>query len=68
MHHKALLERRTKSGFVVAPAGASTWVVAFSRHLIPGACFKTRNAALDYASILAAATGVGRSNVRVLDA
>ena len=66
MNHKAVSERRANSKLVVAPASPSTWVVAFSSHLIPGACFKTRTAALGYASLLANAAGMGRSNIKVL--
>ncbi len=51
---------------VVAPASASTWAVAFSRHLIPGALFKTKTAALDYALLLANAAGLTRRQVKVL--
>lgn len=66
MHTKALAERRRNSSFVVAPASASTWAVAFARTLIPGALFRTRTAALNYACVLANAAGLGRRNVRVL--
>ena len=52
--------------FVVAPASATTWVVAISRRLIPGACFKTKTAAIGYASMLASAAGLGRKKIRVL--
>ena len=52
--------------FVVAPASAKTWVVAVSRNLISGACFKTKTAALGYASMLASAAGMGRARVKVL--
>lgn len=57
--------RRRKCAFVVAPASAYTWVVAFSRHLIPGAVFTSRDAALAYASTLAKAAGL-RAPMRVL--
>ena len=56
----------TNGSFVVAPASAKTWVVAVSRQLIPGACFKTKTAAVDYASMLASAAGLGRARIRVL--
>ena len=59
-------KRRTGNVFVVAPASAYTWVVAFSRHVIPGALFKSKDAALQYASTLARAAGLQRSHVRVL--
>lgn len=52
---------------VVAQASPSTWVVAISRRLIPGACFRTRGAALSYASLLANACGIGQGHVRVLN-
>jgi hypothetical protein len=59
-------ESKTNKGLVVAPASATTWVVAISRHLIPGACFKTKTAAVDYASMLASAAGLGRAKIKVL--
>jgi len=59
-------ESKTNKGFVVAPASATTWVVAISRHLIPGACFKTKTAAVDYAAMLANAAGLGRAKIKVL--
>jgi hypothetical protein len=66
MNSKALPDRRRSRSFVVAPASASTWAVAFSRHLIPGALFRTRRAAFDYACMLAGAAGLGRRNIKVL--
>ena len=66
MNRQATSEHKTKGSFVVAPASARTWVVAISRHLIPGACFKTKTAAMDYASMLASAAGLGRAKIRVL--
>jgi hypothetical protein len=66
MHTKALPERRRNNGFVVAPASASTWAVAFSRQLIPGALFRTKTAAINYASALAIAAGLGPRNIKVL--
>ena len=66
MNHKAVWQRRTDGKLVVAPASASAWVVAYASHLIPGACFKTRSAALDYASSLATAAGMGHVKVKVL--
>jgi hypothetical protein len=59
-------QRRKDTNLVVAPASASTWAVAFSRHLIPGALFKTKTAALNYALLLATAAGIGRRHVKVL--
>ena len=59
---------RKKAAFVVAKANASTWVVAFSRRVIPGALFKSRDAALEYASMLARAAGLRAPDVRVLGA
>ncbi len=52
--------------FVVAPANATTWVVAFSRRLIPGALFGSRGAAVRYAYLLADNIGLGGDNIRVL--
>lgn len=66
MNRQASSERKMRGSFVVAPASATTWVVAISRHLIPGACFKTRMAAIDYASMLANAAGLGRAKIKVL--
>ena len=57
---------RKKAAFVVAKASAYTWVVAFSRQVIPGALFKSRDAALNYAAMLARAAGVRPSQVMVL--
>jgi hypothetical protein len=68
MSKKAMVGRRTAKSFVVAPAGAYTWVVAFSRKLIPGACFTTRSAAVGYASLLANVSGLGQSDIQVVDA
>ena len=58
-------KRRNKSAFVVAQASAATWVVAFSRRLIPGALFNSKDAALNYAKTLAKSAGL-RSHVTVL--
>jgi hypothetical protein len=58
-------ERRTKS-FVVARASAATWVVAFSRKVIPGGVFKTKDAALAYAATLARAAGLRSPDVTIL--
>jgi len=66
MNREASSLSRTDKSFVVAPASATTWVVAVSRHLIPGACFKTKTAAVDYASMLASAAGLGHTKIRVL--
>ena len=53
-----MTERRKKSAFVVAKANASTWVVAFSRRVIPGALFHSKDAALNYAKMLARSAGL----------
>jgi hypothetical protein len=66
MSRQDIAAYRKSRGFVVAPASATTWVVAISRHLIPGACFKTKTAAVDYASMLANAAGLGRAKIKVL--
>lgn len=66
MNSKRLWRRRRKSMLVVAPASTSTWAVACSRRLIPGALFRTRAAAIRYASALASAAGLSRTHVKVL--
>jgi hypothetical protein len=59
-------KRRNKSALVVAKASACTWVVAFSRRLIPGALFQTKDAALTYAKMLARSAGLRSPQVTVL--
>jgi hypothetical protein len=59
-------ERRNKSAIVVARASAATWVVAFSRQVIPGALFRTKEAALNYAAAIASAAGLRAPDVTVL--
>ena len=59
-------QRRSKAAIVVARASAATWVVAFSRRVIPGALFKSKDAALNYASTLAQAAGLRAPDVMVL--
>lgn len=59
-------ERRSNSAIVVARASAATWVVAFSRHVIPGALFRTKEAALSYAATIARAAGLRKPDVTVL--
>jgi hypothetical protein len=59
-------KRRSKSAFVVARASAATWVVAFSRRVIPGALFKSKDAALAYAATLAKAAGLRAPAVTIL--
>lgn len=67
MNHKTPTEKRKgKPAFVVARASAHTWVVAFSRRLIPGALFKSKDAALAYASMLARAAGLRSPDLRIL--
>ena len=67
MHRKTKsCERRRKCAFVVAPASAYTWAVAFSRRLIPGAVFASRDAAVAYATMLAKAAGLRAPMVKVL--
>lgn len=68
MKSKKTWRRRAKSMLVVAPASATTWVVARSRQLIPGALFRTREAAVRYAIMLAQAAGLAPTQVRVLGA
>jgi signal transduction protein with GAF and PtsI domain len=59
-------KRRKKTALVVARASGATWVVAFSRRVIPGALFKTKEAALSYAAMLARAAGLRAPDVTVL--
>jgi hypothetical protein len=66
MNSKSFWQRRRKSMLVVAPANATTWVVAFSRRLIPGALFTSRAAAIRYAYMLAGFAGLDGNYVRVL--
>lgn len=68
MKRKQLWRRKTHSMLVVAPASDTTWAVARSRRLIPGALFSTREAAVRYAAMLANAAGLGHSHVKVLHA
>ncbi len=60
------MKRRNSTALVVAKASACTWVVAFSRRLIPGALFKTKDAALNYANMLARTAGLRSPQVTVL--
>lgn len=66
MKSKQSWRRRAQDMLVVAPASATTWAVACSRRLIPGALFTTREAAVHYASTLASAAGLERTHVKVL--
>ena len=66
MNSKSFWQRRRKSMLVVAPANATTWVVAFSRRLIPGALFTSRAEAIRYAYMLAGFAGLDGNYVRVL--
>jgi hypothetical protein len=59
-------QRRNKSALVVAKASAATWVVAFSRRMIPGALFKTKAAAVSYANMLARSAGLRSPQVTIL--
>lgn len=68
MNQKSFWQRRQKNMFVVAPATATTWAVAFSRRLIPGALFTTRREAIRYAYLLAGFAGLDGGNIRVLHA
>ena len=61
-------KRERRSAFIVAKASAETWVVAFSRRLIPGALFGSRDAALNYARMLARSAGLRSPQVQVLEA
>ena len=66
MERKTTFKRRKKSAFVVAKASAATWVVAFSRRMIPGALFNSKDAALSYAKMLAKSAGLRSPEVTVL--
>ena len=66
MQNKSFWRPRRRSVLVVAPANATTWVVAFSRRMIPGALFTSRDAAVRYAYMLAALAGLGGDRVHVL--
>ena len=66
MERKTTFKRRKKSAFVVAKASAATWVVAFSRRMIPGALFNSKDAALNYAKMLAKSAGLRSPEVTVL--
>ena len=66
MERKTTFKRRKKSAFVVAKASAATWVVAFSRRMIPGALFNSKDAALSYATMLAKSAGLRSPEVTVL--
>ena len=59
-------KRRKKAALVVARASGATWVVAFSRRVIPGALFKSKEAAVRYATALAQAAGLRAPDVTVL--
>ena len=68
MNQKSFWQHRRMSTLVVAPVSATTWVVAFSRRLIPGALFTSRDEAIRYARALAGFAGLGGEDVRVLPA
>ena len=66
MEKKSFWQIRSKSTFVVAPTAAGAWVVAFSRRLIPGALFTSKDEAIRYAYLLAGMIGLGGDDVRIL--
>jgi hypothetical protein len=67
MNRKTKTDKRSSTpSFVVARASAATWVVAFSRRVIPGALFKSKDAALSYAATLARAAGLRSPEVTIL--
>ena len=68
MKLKSAWQPRIRRMFVVAPASPYTWAVAFSRQLIPGAVFSTRDAAVVYARVLARAAGLHVSSIKILGA
>jgi hypothetical protein len=63
---KATVRKARKAALVVARASGATWVVAYARHVIPGALFRTKEAALSYAATLASAMGLRSPDVTVL--
>ena len=66
MNTKSFWQGRRRSMFVVAPANGTTWAVAFSRRLIPGALFATKAAAVRYAYLLAGMAGLSGEHIHVL--
>jgi hypothetical protein len=52
--------------FFVTCLGANVWAVGVAQKLIPGAVLKTREAAIHYASELAAAAGVRRVHLDIV--
>ncbi len=66
MNRKGLWQHRRKRMFVIVPASASTWAVAFARRLIPGALFETKMAAISYALLLASSAGLDSTSIKVL--
>ena len=52
--------------FFVTCLGANAWAVGVAHKFIPGAVLKTREAAIRYASELAAATGVRRVRLDIV--
>jgi hypothetical protein len=63
---KMIWKRKPKAIFLVARASARTWAVAFSRNLIPGAVFRSKDAACNYARAVAQAAGLEHPDVRIL--
>ena len=54
--------------FFVACLGANAWAVGVANRRIPGAVLQTREAAIQYASELAAAAGVHRVHLDIVGA
>ena len=66
MNRKNTGAKSARKSLVVARASGATWVVAYARCVIPGALFRTKEAALNYARTLAAAAGLRAPDVAVL--
>lgn len=66
MKNKENWKRRHRNMLVVVRAGTSTWAVAFSRRLIPGALFKTQEGAIGYALAITRAAGLSCANIIVV--
>ena len=64
--NKSGVKTARKTAFVVARASGATWVVAYARRVIPGALFRSKEAALTYAAALASAAGLSTPEVAVL--
>lgn len=64
---KAQTSNKRSAKFTIAPLNAHTWIVAYSRALLPGAVLRTKNAALDYVFALAKAASFNRVDIEIGD-